>query len=147
MKRHSSIVSLSRDHHGALILARLLQKNAPAYKDLPGDVKGKAVYATEKYQTELLDHFLTEEKSLLDQVIGVDKRIDELATQIHAEHTVLRALFEMIPSSKNLEDDLDSLGRALENHIRKEERVLFPLIQETCDEALLNHIQNLLEAK
>ena len=79
--------------------------------------------------------------------MGLDKRIDTLATEIYAEHTVLRALFEMIPSSKNLEDDLDSLGRALENHIRKEERVLFPLIQETCDEALLNHIQNLLEAK
>lgn len=147
MKRHSSIVSLSRDHHGALILARLLQKDAPPYKGLPLDIKGKAAYATEKYQTELLDHFLAEESSLLDQVMGLDKRIDTLATEIYAEHTVLRALFEMIPASKNLEKDLDALGLALETHIRKEERVLFPLIQETCDEALLNRIQKLLTEK
>ena len=42
MIRHSSIVSLSREHHGALILARLLQKDAPPYKNLPKDLKGKA---------------------------------------------------------------------------------------------------------
>ena len=147
MKRHLSIVSLSREHHGALILALLLQKDSPPYKNLPTDVKGKAVYATNKYHTELVGHFLAEEVSLLQQVTGISKTMDLLIGEIYAEHKELRSLFEMIPASKNLEEDLDSLGCALEKHIRKEERVLFPLIQDICDEDLLNHIQKLLSEK
>ncbi|MEO7264876.1 MAG: hypothetical protein ABIW38_08185, partial [Ferruginibacter sp.] len=64
MKRHPSLISLSREHHGALILARLLQKNAPAYKGLPSDSNGKAVYALQFYKDELIQHFLQEEKVL-----------------------------------------------------------------------------------
>ncbi|MES2330702.1 MAG: hemerythrin domain-containing protein [Bacteroidota bacterium] len=147
MKRHSSIVSLSREHHGALILARLLQKGSPPYKLLPVDLKGKAAYATEKYHAELAGHFLAEEVSLLEQVRGISETMDILIGEIYAEHKELRSLFEMIPLSTHLEEDLNSLGHALEEHIRKEERTLFPLIQESCDEDLLNHIQKLLSEK
>lgn len=147
MKRHLSIVSLSREHHGALILAKLLQKKSPPYKNLPSDIKEKAAYAMEKYHTELTDHFLAEEVSLLQQVAGINKAMDILIDEIYAEHKELRSLFELIPGSKNLEAHLNSLGCALENHIRKEERVLFPLVEDTCDEDLLNHIQNLLSEK
>ena len=147
MKRHTSIAPLSRDHHSALILARLLQKGSPIYKSLPSDIEEKAVYATNKYQTDLVAHFLKEEVSLLQQVKGIDKKIDTLIVEIYAEHRELRLLFESIPLSKNLEEDLNSLGCALEKHIRKEERILFPLIQDNCDEDLLNHIQKLLSEK
>jgi len=147
MKRHLSIVSLSREHHGALILARLLQKDSPPYKNLPTDVKGKAVYATNKYHTELAGHFLTEEVSLLQKVTGINKTLDILIGEIYAEHKELRSLFELIPVSKNLEEHLNSLGCALEKHIRKEERVLFSLIQDTCNEDLLDDIKNLLSEK
>ena len=45
----------------------------------------------------------------------------------------------------NLQVHLDTLGNALEIHIRKEERELFPLIEETCNEAeLLTAIDNIL---
>ncbi|MES2373896.1 MAG: hemerythrin domain-containing protein [Bacteroidota bacterium] len=147
MKRHSSIASLSREHHGALILARLLQKNAPPYKNLPTDLKEKAAYATDKYHTDLMGHFLAEEVSLLEQVSGINKSMDIIVEEIYAEHKELRSLFELIPASTNLKEDLNSLGLALENHIRKEERILFPLIQDNCDEDLLNHIQKLLAEK
>lgn len=147
MKRHSSIASLSREHHGALILARLLQKDAPPYKNLPSDVKEKATYATAKYHTDLTSHFLAEEVSLLEQVRGINKTMDVLIGEIYAEHKELCSLFESIPVSTNLEEDLHSLGCALEKHIRKEERILFPLIQDSCDEDLLNHIQKLLSEK
>jgi hypothetical protein len=35
MKRHEALIPLSRDHHGTLILARLLRSDAPPYKGLP----------------------------------------------------------------------------------------------------------------
>jgi hemerythrin-like domain-containing protein len=144
MKRHSSIVSLSREHHGALILAKLLQKNAPPYKNLPTDPKGKAAYAINKYENELLGHFIAEEQSVLEQVRGVNKDIDLLIEEIYAEHKQLHSFFELIRIGNNLEEDLHALGAALEAHIRKEERVLFPLIEEKCSEELLTHIQQLL---
>ncbi len=147
MKRHPSIVSLSREHHGALILAKLLQKDAPPYKNLPSDLDGKAAYAIKQYQTELTDHFLAEELAVLEQVRGVTKEIDILIEEIYTEHKQLRYLFECITESDHLEEDLHSLGSTLEKHIRKEERVLFPLIQDNCSKDLLNHIQNLLSKK
>lgn len=147
MKRHMSIISLSREHHGALILARLLQKDSPAYKNLPVDVAGKAAYATNAYQADLKAHFLTEEESLLEQVAGINNGMDLLIKEIYDEHTQLRMLFETISQSNDLESHLDSLGIMLEKHIRKEERVLFPLIQDTCDESLLDHIGKLLSKK
>jgi iron-sulfur cluster repair protein YtfE (RIC family) len=147
MKRHSSLLSLSREHHGALILARLLQKGAPAFKGLPQDLAGKSRYAQEVYRTELADHFLAEEEAVLAQVRGVNSEIDLLVDEIYVEHQQLRKAFGSISASNDLEGDLHVLGAALEAHIRKEERVLFPLIQDKCDETTLTRIQDLLEEK
>lgn len=147
MKRHASLLTLSRDHHAALILARLLQKGAPEYKGLPQDPAGKASYAQDLYRTELADHFLAEEQAVLEQVRGVHPEIDVIAAEIYAEHQQLRKAFELIGASKDLEGDLHVLGYGLEAHIRKEERVLFPLIQDKCDETTLTRIQDLLEEK
>lgn len=144
MKRHPSLVPLSRDHHAALLLARLLQKGAPAYKTLPADIPGKAAYALKFYHDELIDHFVAEEKVLAGPVKGISPALGKLADEISSEHAQLRILFEGIPLSGNLETHLDSLGIALEKHIRKEERELFPLIQDSCSEEVLTKILQLL---
>jgi iron-sulfur cluster repair protein YtfE (RIC family) len=39
---------------------------------------------------------------------------------------------------------MDTLGVALEKHIRKEERILFPLLQLHCSDAQLQDIYKLL---
>jgi iron-sulfur cluster repair protein YtfE (RIC family) len=39
---------------------------------------------------------------------------------------------------------LDELGKALEKHVRKEERELFPMIEAKCNEQLLEKINQLL---
>jgi iron-sulfur cluster repair protein YtfE (RIC family) len=51
---------------------------------------------------------------------------------------------ESIYNQDNLEVHLDQLGKDLELHIRKEERQLFPLIQENCNEQILNSIEMIL---
>lgn len=144
MKRHEALIPLSRDHHGALILAKLIQKGAPAYKGLPSDIEGKAVYAVKFYHDELITHFLSEEKAVLDKIKGINEKLDALSDEILHEHQELRILFELLPASKRQEEHLDTLGYALEKHIRKEERELFPLIQESCSESLLTEILQLL---
>ena len=144
MKRHEALIPLSRDHHGALILAKLIQKGAPAYKGLPTDIAGKAAYAIKFYHDELVTHFLSEEKMVLDKIKGINEKLDALSDEIFHEHRELRLLFELLPVSTKLEEHLDALGYALEKHIRKEERALFPLVQESCREALLTEIAQLL---
>lgn len=143
MKRHPSLTSLSREHHGALILARLLQKDAPPYKGLPTDDAGKAEYALNFYKDELADHFIDEEK-ILPLVKGINSELDLLADSIVEEHKMLRLHFGSIHGQASLADHLDILGKALESHVRKEERQLFPLIQDTCTEEMLIRIERTL---
>ena len=146
MKRHISLAPLSRDHHGALILARLLQKNAPAFKSLPLDIEGKASYALKFYNEELIGHFKDEEK-ILALVTGFNGKLDQKIQTIIREHRELHSLFQSITGHSNLAELLDSIGKELEIHIRKEERELFPMIQETCTVAQLKTIEASLSSK
>ena len=143
MKRHPALAHLSRDHHGALILARLLQKDAPAYKGLPADAAGKTNYALQFYNDELVKHFTHEEK-VFKLVAGIHSALDVLIRTIFDEHHDLHLLFKLIKEHPGIETHLDELGKALEMHIRKEERELFPLIQETCDEPMMMAIDKML---
>lgn len=139
MKRHETLAPLSREHHAALILAQLLKINAPAYKGLPENTEDKAVYAANFYIENLQKHFLQEE-ILLEKVKEYHNEIKKLAAEIINEHQQLKIIFTSLDKSENLAATLDVLGRALENHIRKEERVLFPLIQKHCPEDIMNGI-------
>ena len=136
MKRHHSLAHLSRDHHGALILARLLQKKAPAYKGLPTDVAGKAAYAIKFYKEELVKHFAQEERAL-QLVKDINEPLDKMLQVILQEHVELHAAFQAITNNADLPEHLDELGKTLEIHVRKEERELFPLIEESCNEELM----------
>lgn len=143
MKRHPALIPISREHHDSLILARLLQKDAPPYKGLPVEIDGKAAYALEFYKNKLIAHFIAEEK-ILPLVKGLNSEIDVLITEILDEHERLHFKFKSINTQDNLAEHLDKLGKDLELHIRKEERKLFPLIQENCSEQILNTIERIL---
>ena len=143
MKRHPALSPLSREHHGALILARLLQKDAPVYKGLPKDTQGKAEYAFKFYQEELVKHFEDEER-VLKLVTGVESNLDLMIKTIYREHQELHKLFQSIDNHPDLSNHLDQIGKTLETHIRKEERELFPLMQETCNEDLMIKVDKLL---
>jgi len=144
MKRHPSLAPLSREHHGGLILSQLLKKNAPAYKGMPTDTAGKITYAIQFYITELLPHFDMEEK-IGKELMGINSLLDESITEIVEEHVLLRYLFTGIKGNADAESYLDVLGNTLEKHIRKEERIVFPMIEECVDEAMMERIENLLK--
>lgn len=145
MKRHPSLAHLSRDHHGALLLARLIQKNAPAYKGLPADTTGKVKYALKFYKAELIKHFDAEEKAL-KLTMGVNDQLDLMVQTIFEEHRQLHSMFQSIKDHADVITHLDETGKVLERHIRKEERELFPLIEESCGEPLMGEIDKLLTA-
>jgi len=143
MKRLEALAPLSREHHTSLILAQLLKKDAPAYKGLPETIEGKAVYARQQFEKEIKGHFEKEEM-MLDKAKDCNETIGRLAEEIKKEHRELAALFHSLDNNINQADQLDELGRKLEDHIRKEERILFPLLQQHCSADLLQQIHAVL---
>lgn len=133
MKRHASLAPLSRDHHSALMLAQLLKKNAPVYKGLPTTIDGKCEYALNFYDMHLIKHFIQEE-NMLGYLKITDDSFNTLSAEIFSEHVRLRELFGQIKTGVELETTLNNLGVELEAHIRKEERVLFPQLEQLCSE-------------
>lgn len=143
MKRIEALAPLSRDHHNTLILAQLLKNGAPAYKGLPGTMEGKIIYARQQFEKEIRSHFEKEEQ-VLDKTKDCNEAINRLSEEIKAEHKELKTLFLSLDTVSNPSARMDELGRKLEAHIRKEERVLFPLLQQYCSRDLLEHIHRVL---
>jgi hemerythrin-like domain-containing protein len=139
MKRHESLAPLSREHHGALILAQLIKRGAPVYRGLPTTIVDKIDYATQYYKTHLKQHFKQEE-AMLELVKKHDASLSALSAEIIAEHRMLKDFFKSLDKVADQEAVLNELGNELDAHIRKEERVLFPLIEKHCTEELLNKI-------
>lgn len=149
MKRHKSLIPLSRQHHEALILAQIIKKDAPAYKGLPTDIKGKREYTLIMFRDHLVPHFEAEELILIPFVLGKNEKIDELCEQIISEHNEISVLIELIRTEEDLEINLDKLGILISLHVRKEERELFKIIQEVFTEERLlilkkelSHLEN-----
>lgn len=143
MKRDEALAPLSRVHHDTLILAQLLKKNAPVYRELPSEPWDKARYALGKYEAYIKIHFKKEEE-LLAKVMDSHPEVTILADEIKNEHDQLSALFLSLSNSKDLVNTMDRLADSLQDHIRKEERVLFPLLQQHCSAEQLKEIHALL---
>ena len=139
MKRHEALAPLSREHHSALILAQIMKKGAPAYKGMPTDTEGKVSYAIDFFKTHLIEHF-DKEEIILEKVKHVDQAIAKMTEDILWEHEELKKRFAKLETCDDKITALDETGNMLEAHVRKEERVLFPLIQEHCGEELLSHL-------
>jgi len=130
IKRDKALHILSHDHHHGLILAQLIKKGSPQYKNLPNTTEGKKDYSIKFYYDELIKHFSDEEKILFPVVNGKDDGIDELIEEIKTEHKNIKQLINWLESDEDVENTLDQLGNMLESHIRKEERILFMKVQE-----------------
>ena len=143
MKRDEALAPLSRDHHGSLILAQLLKKDAPVYNELPTEPWDKAKYAQQQFNKHIKNHFLKEEE-MLNMVKDCHTEVTTLATEIKNEHQQLTTLFASLTNTDDLVNTMDILAVTLQNHIRKEERLLFPLLQQHCSAEQLEQIHELL---
>jgi len=136
MRRHESLQSLSRRHHGALQLARALQVGvAPRLRaTLPADPGALVDEVLARWREELEPHFAVEEEVLAPAIEGRSPELTRLAIELRAQHDELRAMLG------RLETDaadpiplLDAFGRRLEHHVRWEERTLFEAVQRLLD--------------
>lgn len=142
MKRHKSLIPLSRQHHDALILAQLIKSDAPEYKGLPTDLQGKRKYTLEKFRDHLVPHFEAEELILIPFILGADKEIDKLAQEVMEQHKKIAEIVERIRREKNTKENLNELGHFISAHVRLEERKLFERIQKVLNQEQLEKLCN-----
>ncbi|WP_341678091.1 hemerythrin domain-containing protein [Niveibacterium sp. SC-1] len=121
MKRHPALIELSREHHGALSLARriaLAEVGTTEWNALRTRVLGP-------FRSELMAHFADEETRLLPllgdtQPAAVERLLDE--------HRALKRLLDALKSGEV--DAMKKFGTLLSAHVRFEERQFFVLVQE-----------------
>ena len=144
MKRHNSLIPLSRQHHETLIVAQLIKKGAPVYKGLPEDIEGKREYLLNFFKADLVNHFEAEERILIPIVSGKNKELDLFNERIISDHKKIVNYIEEIGRRRNIKNNMNELGNLLSGHIRFEERIYFELIQKILPELLLNKLENVL---
>ena len=123
MPRTGALLSLSREHHSSLVLARAIRQAAESGDGVVFPAMMKRIEA--HWRTVLCEHFAREEQLLRLAEDAVDATS---ANRILAEHVELRRL-----ACGSCELDLSArvqrFGELLAAHVRYEERVLFPQLQ------------------
>lgn len=123
MKRHPALQPFSRDHNVGLVLARKLSVSSDWQAALDEFVS--------LWNTELQEHFLEEEELLLPLSSEL-----ESATLL-GEHKAIRAYVAWARRGLLGPRDVSRLGVMLNDHIRWEERSLFPEIEVRATEEQL----------
>ncbi len=141
MKRHASLVPLSRDHHHGLVMARrlILGRSTNPHADWPADRARQAKRLVEFFETHLRSHFDAEEVHVFP-VAARDLRDGPSRTRaLIAEHETMRAMVRGLAADPTscLEERLTAFGKLLEEHIHTEERVLFEQMQAACEPDVL----------
>ncbi len=128
LKRHVSLQPFSREHFGGLVQARRLQEAAAGAAE---DRRRKVADFERLWRAELAGHFDDEER-LLRGLMDAEQRRRLL--EEHREIRGLVATVEGAGDASEIEPDvLRRLGQLLHDHIRWEERVLFPAIEQAAD--------------
>lgn len=134
MKRDRRLRYLSEDHHYALVVAR----RAIRAGNREGTRSAQEVWAEvlERFEHDLAPHFAIEEQLILPALEA--KGEVALAQRTRSEHTQLRAL--AAEETESIEARLSLFGAALRDHVRFEERVLFTVVQNKIDDAVLDAV-------
>ena len=129
-KRHPALIPLSHDHHHGLALALRCRKHALGQLN-PGDpasIEACAAEASRFFNDNLLAHFDAEE-TVLFPLMATHEECRELVSQLEGEHREFRKLVARAADPEGQRKFLFDFGDLLEQHIRSEERKLFPAFE------------------
>jgi hemerythrin-like domain-containing protein len=148
MKRHPHLREFSDDHHQGLVAARRLRKAGTGEE--PPEPAARSFLSFWEQDTE--PHFVKEENALLPVLARSGVRLDnELLVRMFAQHHHIRGLVAQLKEEAVRDDvkaeTLEELGERLDEHIRLEEREVFPMIEDSLDESALEEVANRLAGK
>jgi iron-sulfur cluster repair protein YtfE (RIC family) len=125
MKRGNALRALSHQHHQGLFAALQLMR---AGRETA--VEARQVFL-DFYEQEGSRHFRAEEELLLPAFARHTGADDPAIVRVLTEHVDIRRRREELHASADPDPaELRDLGERLESHIRFEERVLFPMIEQ-----------------
>ncbi|HVI47361.1 MAG TPA: hemerythrin domain-containing protein [Chitinophaga sp.] len=139
MQRHPSLIPLSHEHKRLLFVCRYLKKNAAPYEGFPLETQAKFEYVVKVFQELMVPH-IQKEEYLFEKCMGKDPAVDALIKELQQEHRIISGMYSTLADSRQLDEDMDRLATSLEEHIRKEERQFFELLQQLFPE-FLNSLQ------
>ena len=124
MKRDPALASLSRDHHRALFVAQALRR---ATAETAGEARTAFLTYWEHHGQA---HFRLEEQVLLPSYAGYGDSHHPLVARVLCDHVEIRYRADRLAGEDPPTlDALHRLGLRLAEHVRLEERELFPLIE------------------
>jgi hemerythrin-like domain-containing protein len=135
MKRSAELRDLSEQHHHGLVAARRLRRAARGEIPLAEAIG----YFRQAWRDEIERHFRAEEEILLPAFARVVPADDPLIVRTLTEHAALRRAVRALERDEGERQPLlaGEIGRALDDHIRFEERVLFPAVEAALEGAEL----------
>ncbi|WP_051302255.1 hemerythrin domain-containing protein [Salibacterium aidingense] len=139
IKRHEALYPLSHHHHQALFVALNLKR---AGTELSRYSVTEVLEDTLSFwEPAGKQHFREEEEILLTAFARYDSVDHPEIKDMLMEHVQIRALIDSISQASNPPvETLQKLGILLENHVRKEERVIFPMIERVLPEEKLQEL-------
>ena len=149
MKRHPDLREFSDDHHGGLVQALRLRRSASGAGGEPAEVVRSFL---EFWREDTAPHFRKEEEALLPVVAThAGELLDrEPVLEMLVQHARIRGLAMRLGDEAERGqvrvETLQQMGELLETHIRLEERVVFPMIEEVLSENALKEVAARLAA-
>ncbi|MDC3413506.1 hemerythrin domain-containing protein [Aquibacillus sp. 3ASR75-11] len=140
LKRHKALRPLSHHHNQALFVALKLKR--------VGTEKSRFSVEEVREEVQLFwepggrEHFREEEEILLTTYAQYASIDDKQISDMLLEHVKIGALMNKLLKADD--DDpfelMHELGTLLETHIRKEERIIFPMIERALPEDKMNEL-------
>lgn len=133
MQRDKNLYPLSHQHHNGLMAVLLLKKGISKQ----ADVKVMGDFILTAWNDELEEHFIAEEKVLEPSLLHLPQ-VQELYNRMLSEHQQIREVVAGLQQGKESIEQIELFHVLLDKHIRFEERVLFPFIEEHTGKEFLN---------
>lgn len=137
--RHEALQELSRHHHHALRTVLKIKKtvrqplNDEQLSELREDVR-------QFWQNGGQEHFREEEEILIPTYARYASPRNEEVIEMLLEHVEIRALICTIEEGEGGVEAIAELGEALEKHVRREERIIFPLVEKTLPDHVIRKL-------
>jgi mannose-6-phosphate isomerase-like protein (cupin superfamily) len=142
VKRHPALVPFSHDHHHGLVQARRLRRAASGDAQ---ELSAAAAAFLDFFGREAAAHFREEEELLFPLLAAVSAPAPPELAEALVQHARLRALADRLRGELERgaveAATAQELGELLEEHIRLEERRLFPLLEEAVSDEELRALE------
>lgn len=129
LKRNINIVPLSKDHHFTLLFCWKIRQGIKLGVDV-ARIRDYVVYFRDQHMQQ---HFREEEDFLFSLVD--DEKVAK-AREDHSKIFQLAGVVESLPTNDNLKE----LADAVDDHVRYEERILFPHLEQVLTPAQLETV-------